>query len=153
MRILDQHKIHYEVHQYDIDDGRIDGVSVAQKCGEDVKRVYKTLVCVGSDKNYYVFVIPVACSLHLKSCAALLQIKSIEMLPQKQLLPLTGYVHGGCSPIGMKKWFKTFIHLSCLDQQTIYVSGGKIGIQVELSPQDLVAITKGEVANLCLEES
>ena len=136
MRALDQKKIPYTAHSYD-PDGPIDGVSVAQTLGQPAEQVFKTLVTKGASGAYYVFDIPVAENLDLKKAAKAVGEKSIAMLPQKELLPLTGYIHGGCSPIGMKKPFPTVLHESAADCESIYVSAGKIGYQVQLSPGDL----------------
>ena len=136
MRILDQKKISYKEHYYG-DTSAISGTEVASVLNQDEKHVYKTLVTVSKTKKYYVFMIPVAEELDLKKCAKAVGEKSVEMIPQKELLPLTGYIHGGCSPIGMKKQFKTVIHESALTQETIIFSGGKVGFQVELNPKDL----------------
>lgn len=137
MRILDQKKITYKVNEYDISDGRIDGISVAEKTGADPAKVFKTLVTQGTSKNYYVFVIPVLDELDLKEAARVSGEKKIEMIPMKDLLKITGYIKGGCSPIGMKKNFKTFIHKSSMEHETIMVSGGKQGLQIELVPGEL----------------
>jgi Cys-tRNA(Pro)/Cys-tRNA(Cys) deacylase len=135
MRILDQKKIDY--NEYFYGDTPISGVEVAKVLNQDEKHVYKTLVTVSKSKKYYVFMIPVAEELDLKKCAKSVNEKSIDMLPQKELLPLTGYVHGGCSPIGMKKQFKTTINDTALNQDTIIFSAGRVGYQVELNPKDL----------------
>ena len=135
MRILDQKKISY--NEYFYGEIPISGVEVARKLNQDEKHVYKTLVTVSKTKKYYVFMIPVAEELDLKKCAKAVNEKSIEMIPQKELLPLTGYVHGGCSPIGMKKQFKTVINDTALNQDIIIFSAGKVGYQVELNPKDL----------------
>lgn len=137
MRILDQKKITYKVNEYDVSDGRIDGISVAEKTGADPEKVFKTLVTQGASKNYYVFVIPVLEELDLKAAAKVSGEKKVEMIPMKDLLKITGYIKGGCSPVGMKKSFKTFLHSSSVNQDTIMVSGGKQGLQIELSPRDL----------------
>ena len=145
MRILDQKKIPYTPHTYPHGrDGAPDGVSGGQQPGQDPAAVFKTLVTKGASGGYYVFDIPVAATLDLKKAARAVGEKSIAMLPSKELLPLTGYVHGGCSPVGMKKQFPTVFHETALDQDTIYVSAGKIGFQVELSPADLIAAGAGE---------
>lgn len=136
MRLLDQAGIQYNHYCY-IDTDAISGVEVAAAMNQPEERVFKTLVTVASSKQYYVFVIPVAEELNLKKAAAAVSEKSIEMLKQKDLLPLTGYIHGGCSPIGMKKQFKTTIHESASNYETIFFSAGKIGYQVEVSPADL----------------
>ena len=140
MRILDQKKVAYTPHHYAHPDGAVDGVSVAALIDRDPSCVCKTLVTQGASKKYYVFVIPVGRELDLKAAARAAGEKSIEMLKQAQLLPLTGYVHGGCSPVGMKKPFPTVFHHSALDQETILVSAGKIGFQVEVRPGDLIAL-------------
>ena len=139
MRTLDQKKIAYIPHAYD-PDGPIDGVSVARTLGQDPACVFKTLVTRGASGGYYVFDIPAAESLDLKKAARAVGEKSVAMLPQKELLPLTGYVHGGCSPVGMKKQFPTVFHETVELFDTICVSAGKIGAQVEVAPADLIAL-------------
>ena len=121
MRILDQKKINYKSHYYG-DSGAVSGLEVARVLGEDPSRVFKTLVTEGKSRNYYVFMIPVAEELDLKKSAKAVGEKSVEMVKSKELLPLTGYIHGGCSPIGMKKYFKTTVDLSAENKDTIYVS-------------------------------
>ena len=141
MRLLDQRKVPYTPHTYPHGDGEApDGVTVARSLGLDPDRVFKTLVTKGASGGYYVFDIPVAATLDLKKAARAVGEKSVAMLPSKELLPLTGYVHGGCSPVGMKKPFPTVFHRSALDQETILVSAGKIGFQVEVRPGDLIAL-------------
>jgi Cys-tRNA(Pro)/Cys-tRNA(Cys) deacylase len=152
MRILDAAGISYTEHTYDVSDGKLDGVSVALKCGEDPDQVYKTLVTEGNDKNYYVFVVPVAQKLDLKACAKAAGVKSVEMIPQKNLFGLTGYIHGGCSPIGMKKKFKTVFDETIVLFDTILVSGGRVGTQVEVNPDDILAVTDGTAAAIAREE-
>ena len=136
MRLLDQKKIKYNHYSY-VDTPSTNGVEVAKLLGQDENRVFKTLVTVGKSKANYVFVIPVAKELNLKEAAKAVDEKSIEMLKSKDLLPLTGYVHGGCSPIGMKKRFTTVLDETANDYENIIFSGGKIGYQVEMSPKDL----------------
>lgn len=136
MRILEQHGIEYKSYNY-VNTGAVSGVEVARALGEDEKRAYKTLVTVGQSKNHYVFMIPVAKELDLKKAAKLVDEKNIEMIKSKELLPLTGYIHGGCSPIGMKKQFKTVLDISARQYDRIFFSGGKIGFQVQMSPDDL----------------
>lgn len=148
MRILDKEKIDYKICTYDISDDMTDGISVALKTGKKVEEVYKTLVTQGISKSFYVFVIPVDKELDLKKIAVLTKEKKIDMIPMKDLLSITGYVKGGCSPVGMKKLFQTFFHEDILNLQTITVSGGKVGIQIELSPNDLISITKASLGNL-----
>lgn len=146
MRVLEQKKVPYTPHHYPHPDGAVDGITVASLIGKAPETVCKTLVTVGTSKKYYVFVIPVEQELDLKAAAKAVGEKSIEMLRQAQLLPLTGYVHGGCSPIGMKKQFPTVLDLSTQDLSTITVSAGKIGVQVELSPVDLANLIRGQFA-------
>ena len=124
----------------------MDGVSVAAAVGKDVSQVFKTLVTRGASKKNYVFVVPVAMELDLKAAAKAAGEKSIEMIRQAELLPLTGYVHGGCSPLGMKKQFPTFIDASAQEQETMMVSAGKIGAQVELKPDDLATLARARFA-------
>ena len=147
MRILEKEAIAHTVHFYDPDKG-IDGVSVAAQLGEDPQAVFKTLVTQGKSRAFYVFVIPVGETLNLKRAASACGEKAIEMIPQKILLPTTGYIHGGCSPVGMKKAFPTFIDETAQLFDTICVSAGKIGAQVELAPDDLAKITGAKYAVL-----
>ena len=136
MRLLEQKGIPYTPHDYRAS-GAVGGTEVAAALDEDPARVFKTLVTQGASGGHYVFVIPVAEELDLKKAAKAVGEKSIAMLPQKELLPLTGYLHGGCSPIGMKKPFPTVLHQSAAEQESIYVSAGKVGFQAELAPADL----------------
>ena len=147
MRVHEQKKISYTSHSY-ANTEAISGVEVANVLGQSVEAVFKTLVTVGKSKQHYVFVIPVAEELDLKKAAKVSGEKSIEMIPQKELLPLTGYIHGGCSPIGMKKVFPTFIHESAKEQSTICVSAGKIGYQVELNPEDIGKVVRTQYADV-----
>ncbi len=144
IRILDAKKIAYEVLTYDNQDGKIDGVSVAEKIGMNPHEVYKTLVAQGASKNIYVFVIPVEAELDLKKAAKAAGEKNIEMIPVKDILKWTGYIRGGCSPIGMKKEYKTFLDESCLGLESMVVSAGKIGVQIMLAPTMLKELTKAE---------
>ena len=149
MRVLEQKKVPYQGHTYPHDgETAPDGVSVARSLGQDPACVFKTLVTRGASGGYYVFDIPVAATLDLKKAARAVGEKSVAMLPSRELLPLTGYVHGGCSPVGMKKQFPTVFHRSALDQETIFVSAGKIGFQVELSPADLMKLVRGTAADV-----
>ena len=148
MRILDKNKIAYEVMDYDTSDGAIDGISVAKKAGLDANMVFKTLVTQSSDREFIVFVVPVGGELDLKKAAKAAGVKSVSMIPQKLLLPNTGYIHGGCSPVGMKKLFRTFFDITAVNQQKIAVSAGKVGEQMILSPDDLKLVTKGTFAAL-----
>lgn len=149
MRILDQKEIPYTPHTYPHEEGEaVDGVTVAGIMGQDPECVFKTLVARGASGALYVFDIPVADSLDLKKAAKAVGEKSVAMLHQKELLPLTGYVHGGCSPIGMKKQYPTVFHETAEILDTITVSAGKIGCQVELSPTDLIGLVGAETADL-----
>ncbi len=139
MRVLDGKKISYEKHEYE-PDATMTGEEIAAILGEDADKVFKTLVTQGKSNTYYVFVIPVKEELDLKKAAKAAGEKSVAMIKQKELLPLTGYVHGGCSPIGMKKQFKTFIHETAAQYDKIFVSAGKVGFQIELDPQDLIKV-------------
>ena len=136
MRILDGGKIPYEIRSYP-EDGPIAAVDVAAYLEQPPARLFKTLVTTDGNHGYFVFCLPGCEELDLKKAAKAAGVKKIEMLKQKDLLPLTGYVHGGCSPVGMKKVFPTFMAPSALDWESIYVSGGKIGLQIEVSPRDL----------------
>ena len=147
MRVLDGKKISYESHAYE-PDATMTGEEIASILGEDPDKVFKTLVTQGKTGAYYVFVVPVKEELDLKKAAKASGEKSIEMIKQKDLLPLTGYVHGGCSPIGMKKRFKTIIHETAAQIETIFVSAGKVGFQIELSPADLIEVSRAVTADI-----
>ncbi|WP_297199696.1 Cys-tRNA(Pro) deacylase [uncultured Flavonifractor sp.] len=146
MRVLDQKKVPYTPHHYAHPDGAVDGASVAALIDRDPAAVCKTLVTQGASKKYYVFVIPVLKELDLKAAAKAVGEKSIEMIKQAQLLPLTGYVHGGCSPVGMKKQFPTVLDQGVEGLDAITVSAGKIGAQVELAPAALAGLVRGSFA-------
>lgn len=141
MRLLDQKKIEYLIHDY-TESGVIAGEDVAEVLGENPDEVFKTLVTVGKSKQYYVFLVPVCKELNLKKAAKAVGEKSIEMIKSKELLPLTGYVHGGCSPIGMKKAFPTTVDITAENLDRIFFSAGKIGLQVELATEDLKKIIR-----------
>ena len=147
MRVLDSKKINYESHSYEADP-TLTGEQIAGILGEDTEKVFKTLVTQGKSGGYYVFVVPVEAELDLKKAAKAAGEKSISMIKQKDLLGLTGYVHGGCSPIGMKKQFPTFIHETAEGFEKVFVSAGKVGAQIELAPQDLIKIANIKVANI-----
>jgi Cys-tRNA(Pro)/Cys-tRNA(Cys) deacylase len=149
MRILDQKKIAFTPHAYD--PSVLDGVSVAQQLGQQTECVFKTLVTAANTGEYFVFVIPVAESLDLKKAARAVAVKSVAMIKQKELLPLTGYIHGGCSPVGMKKPFRTIIDETAILQDTIFVSAGKVGYQIELDPNRLAELTGAPFADLTEE--
>lgn len=149
LRILDKEKIVYEVFEYSSE--ITNGEMVAESLGQDKNGVFKTLVTVANTKEYFVFVIPVAETLDLKKAAKVAGVKSVEMIKQKDLLPLTGYIHGGCSPVGMKKVFKTFIHSSAEGLPFMFASAGKVGMQMKIAPADLQKVTKHNYANLIFE--
>lgn len=148
MRILDSKKVSYEMLSYESEDGKIDGISVAHKIGVDEKNVFKTLVAQGTSKELYVFVIPVAEELDLKNAAKISGEKKVEMIAVKDIMKYTGYIRGGCSSIGMKKNYKTFIQESAEDLDFIIFSAGKIGHQIKMNPKDLVSVVEGEFAFL-----
>ena len=146
MRMLEKEGISYQLHTYDASDGHIDGAAVARKCNEDPDMVYKTLVTQGNDHNYYVFVIPVEQELDLKARAKVVGAKSVEMVHVKDLLKITGYIRGGCSPVGMKKKYTTVFDETIVLFNTILVSGGRIGTPIEAAPDDLLRVTDGITA-------
>lgn len=148
MRMLDQENISYQTLAYDAADGKIDAISVAQKIGRDPKVVYKTLVARGASKKIGVFVIPAEAELDMKKAAKAIGEKKAEMLPAKDLQSYTGYIRGGCSPIGMKKTYETFIDESAADLDKIVVSAGTIGLQIELEPESIVNLTKATFADI-----
>lgn len=150
MRVLDGKKCSYQSHFYE-PDATLSGEEIAGILGEDPEKVFKTLVTQGKTGQYYVFCVPVKEELDLKKAAKAAGEKSISMIKQKELLPLTGYVHGGCSPVGMKKSFPTFLHETAERQEKIFVSAGKVGCQIELSPEDLVKIVRCEYADIISE--
>lgn len=151
MRVLDQKKIPYAAHTYPAD-GPIDGLSVAKLLGQEPARVFKTLVTRGASGGYYVFDIPVREELDLKKAARAVGEKSVAMLPQKELLPLTGYIHGGCSPVGMKKKFPTVFHETAAAFSTICVSAGRVGAQVEVAPPALLHLLDAAVADITVRQ-
>lgn len=152
MRILEQHKVTYTAHSYPHSDAPADGKTVAALIGKDPAQVYKTLVARGASRSCYVFVIPVMKELDLKKAASAAGEKSVAMLHLSELTPTTGYVRGGCSPIGMKKQFPTFIDSSALMLENMLVSAGKIGFQIEVSPRELQSLVSSEFCDLCVEE-
>lgn len=147
MRILERMKIPFEHQEYECTEFT-DGSEVADKLGLPHEQVFKTLVTRGADKQYYVFVIPVDGELDLKKCARCVRVKSVQMIHVKELLPLTGYVRGGCTAIGMKKQFPVRIDASAQSQEQIYISGGRIGSQIRLSPEDFCKAAGAEYAEL-----
>lgn len=150
MRMLDKKKIAYEALTYEVDTF-IDGMHCAELTGAPVDASYKTLVMQGKSKQYYVFVIPIACEVDLKKAARSVCEKSVEMIHVKDITKITGYVRGGCSPLGMKKMFPTVIDESAKNFAEIYVSGGRIGLTLKMKPQDLVAVTNAQLADIQAE--
>lgn len=148
MRILDKAGISYQTYTYDPSDDKIDGISVANKIGRPVEQVYKTLVAQGASREYFVFVIPVAAELDLKAAARAVNEKAMVMIKVADINKVTGYIRGGCSPLGMKKAYKTILDSSCTALETVIVSAGKIGFQIELSPQDLLELTDSKTENI-----
>lgn len=148
MRILEKNKIEYNSYEYPHGKDAVDGVTVAGLMNQDPKKVFKTLVTKGHSGSFFVFVVPVESELDLKKAAKSVSEKSVEMIPVKDIMKITGYIRGGCSPVGMKKEYKTTYHISTNDIDKIIVSAGKIGYQIELSPADLICLTKGQVADI-----
>ncbi len=149
MRILDTAKIEYKIYSYDAGDGKIDGAAVAEKIGMPKQMVFKTLVTQSDSREYYVFVVPVESELNLKAAAKAVGEKSVAMIKVNDLLKVTGYIRGGCSPIGLKKPYRVTLDTSCGKFDSIIISAGKIGFQVELSPKDLAALLSCKMADLC----
>lgn len=153
VRLLEQQKIAFDLIEYELTGDKVDGVTVANKIGYPVYVVYKTLLVTAGTGKYYVCIIPVEHELNLKAAAKVVGEKKVELLHLKELLPTTGYIRGGCSPIGMKKLFPTIIDASAQKLDFIIVSGGKIGLQVKLALPDLLLMTKGQVAAISKEEN
>ncbi|MBQ9060767.1 MAG: Cys-tRNA(Pro) deacylase [Firmicutes bacterium] len=151
VRIVEGEGVDYQMHEYDAPEGFLDGVSVATALGQDLDQVYKTLVTVGASRQNYVCVIPVAAELDLKKAAKHFGEKKIEMLPSKLITQTTGYIKGGCSPVGMKKSFPTAVDQAAGSLTTIMVSGGKVGLQMQLPVEDLLRITGAKLADLTVE--
>lgn len=150
MRILDRAGVSYTHESYEVEGEFVDGIQTADHLGLPHELVYKTLVAVGSDKNHYVFVIPIEKELDLKKCAKSVGVKNVELIHVKELFGLTGYVRGGCTAIGMKKNFVTRLDASAKDLDKIYISGGKIGCQIRLAPSDFLKVTRAELADLVM---
>ena len=147
MRILDKHKIPYEIINYECDEF-IDGIHTAEKTGAPVEQSFKTLVMQGKSRQYYVFVVPIAEEVHLKNAAKTVGEKSVEMIAVKDINQITGYVRGGCTPIGMKKLYTTVIHESAQNFEKIYISGGRIGTSITVSPNALTEVTGAIFADI-----
>lgn len=147
-RLLDKAKIPYELVPYTVDENNLAADHVAEELGEDINQVFKTLILHGDRSGYFVCVVPGNTEVDLKKAAKAAGAKKAEMIPMKELLPLTGYIRGGCSPIGMKKPFPTFFHTSALDFDVIYVSAGVRGLQLKINPQDLIKYVRADVTDL-----
>ena len=150
-RLLDKAKISYELIPYEVDESDLSAIHVAEQLGEDVNQVFKTLVLHGDKTGYFVSIIPGDKEIDLKLAARVSGNKKCDLIPMKELLPLTGYIRGACSPIGMKKHFPTYIHKTCLDFPFIYVSAGQRGLQIKLSPNDLIKEVRAEISILFTE--
>ena len=147
-RLLDQRKINYQLIPYQVDEQHLDAGHVAESLGENIEQVFKTLVLKGDKSGYFVCVIPGNCEVDLKKAAKVSGNKNCDLIPMKDLLPTTGYIRGGCSPIGMKKPFPTFIHSSCTDHDIIYISAGVRGLQIAIAPNDLVNFVGAQIADI-----
>lgn len=150
-RLLDQQKVSYTLVSYEVDENDLSAQSVASKLGEPLEQVFKTIVLQGDKSGYFVCVVPGESEIDLKLAAKVSGNKSCALIPMKELLPLTGYIRGGCSPVGMKKHFPTFFHETCLNYPYIFVSAGVRGLQFRISPQDLLRVTRATTAKLILE--
>lgn len=149
MRVLEQKKVSYSVYEYDDSDNMIDGVTVAGMIDKDPNIVYKTLMSISKSKQYYVFVLPVNKELSLKKAAKSVGEKKIELIPVKQIEQVTGYIKGGCSPIGMKKSYKTTFHKAALSEEKIIFNAGKVGFQVEVDPHEITKVIRADFADIC----
>ena len=150
-RLLDRAKIKYELVPYVVDENDLAATHIADQLNEDIKQVFKTLVLKGDKSGYFVCVVPGDAEVDLKKAAKVSGNKKVDLIPMKELLPTTGYIRGGCSPIGMKKAFPTFFHSTCLDFDYIYVSAGVRGLQLEVSPAELVKYVRGATENIIAE--
>ena len=149
MRILDRNKINYEINLYECDEF-ISGTDIADRLGQNYDESFKTLVAVGKSSNYFVFVIPIDKELDLKKAAKVVGEKNVEMLHVKDINKVTGYVRGGCTPIGMKKQYKTVLHNSIMNYDKVIISGGRIGTQLVLAPEDIVKVTSAIIEDICM---
>ena len=150
-RLLDRAKIKYELIPYEVDENNLAATHVAEQLGEDIEMVFKTLILSGDRNGYLVCVVPGHHEVDLKAAARASGNKKVEMLPMKELLPTTGYIRGGCSPIGMKKHFPTYIHTTCNDHPFIYISAGVRGLQIRIAPADLIKYVEAETADISHE--
>ena len=150
-RLLDRAKIKYELVPYEVDENDLAATHIASQLGEDIRQVFKTLVLKGDKNGHFVCVVPGDAEVDLKKAAKVSGNKNVDLIPMKELLPTTGYIRGGCSPIGMKKSFPTFFHNSCLDYDYIYVSAGVRGLQLKVSPEELIKYVRGNTAEIIAE--
>lgn len=150
-RLLDKAKVNYELIPYEVDENDLAAQHVAEELGEDLHQVFKTIVLHGDKTGYLVCVLPGNCEVNLKKAAKVSGNKKVETIPMKELLPVTGYIRGGCSPIGMKKHFPTYFHTTALQFDHIYVSAGQRGLQIKIAPADLIRESRGEVADIAGE--
>lgn len=151
VRLIEREKVIFRLIEYDIEDALIDGVSVAEKTGQRVETVFKTLVTIGANKSIHIFIIPVAEILDLKKAAKVADVKKLDLLPLEALTKETGYIRGGCSPVGMKRLYPTFIHHTANGLTEMIVSAGKPGLQMALAPADLVRLTAAKMVDICSE--
>ena len=149
-RLLDQRKINYQLIPYQVDEQHLDAEHVAESLGENIEQVFKTLVLKGDKSGYFVCVIPGNCEVDLKKAAKVSGNKNCDLIPMKDLLPTTGYIRGGCSPIGMKKPFPTYIHTTAVDFDHIYISAGVRGLQIQIAPNDLITVSNATLNDLIL---
>lgn len=148
VRLLDAARVAYSLHEYAVDENHLEATHVAEELGEDINRVFKTLVLIGEKVGHFVCVVPGNCEVDLKKAARVAGAKKADLIPMKELLPLTGYIRGGCTSIGMKKPFPTFFHSTATDFDTIFVSAGQRGLQIEINPQALIDFVGAQVADL-----
>lgn len=151
-RLLDRARISYRLVPYAVDEEHLEATHVAEELGEDIRRVFKTIVLRGDRTGYFVCVVPGDAAIDLKKAARAVGDKKVELLHVRELLPLTGYIRGGCSPVGMKKAFPTYYHSTATDFDTIFVSAGQRGLQFEIAPADLIAVTRGTVADIIADD-
>lgn len=150
-RLLDKAKIKYELVPYEVDENDLAATHIATQLGEDIHRVFKTLVLKGDKTGHFVCVVPGDAEVDLKRAAKVSGNKKVDLIPMKELLPTTGYIRGGCSPVGMKKAFPTYFHQSCMQYEEIYVSAGVRGLQLRVSPDDLVKYVRGTTVDIVME--
>lgn len=151
-RLLDKAKIKYELVPYEVDENDLAATHIATQLGEDIRQVFKTLVLKGDKTGYFVCVVPGDAEVDLKKAAKVSGNKKVDLIPMKELLPTTGYIRGGCSPVGMKKAFPTYFHSTCMDFDYIYVSAGVRGLQLKIAPADLVKYVRASVAEIIVEK-